>query len=302
MHLSELQQEVSEEFLISLYREVSDPYVVAYFAVDGEPETKARARWNTAKGGRPFTPKQTKQAEERIGWLFRRSAGSFIPDRVSGFGVFASFVAKLNQRRDVDNMLKLVMDALNGLAWVDDSQVTEISAKKRQSSGCDPRTYVVIYRTLSNPHPQASCQGCGRLFDVYPSTKGRKFCSRTCSDQGRRTGDEVVCLHCERAFYRPANKRDVGVVHCSKECRAASAQHRTTKSCVQCGELYSRPQSVAARGGSLCSDDCRVVWAAAHPTQASSGGTCRVCGGKTSHREYSRCGACKAAGLTENGR
>lgn len=36
-------------------------------------------------------------------------------------------------RPDVDNYVKLVKDALNGYLWLDDSQVTDIIARKRYS-------------------------------------------------------------------------------------------------------------------------------------------------------------------------
>jgi len=47
------------------------------------------------------------------------------------------------QKPDLDNCIKSVMDALNQLAWSDDSTVVRISASKHWTSGC-PRAEVTI--------------------------------------------------------------------------------------------------------------------------------------------------------------
>lgn len=45
---------------------------------------------------------------------------------------------------DVDNLAKAVLDALNGLLYVDDKQVVELRSRKRY--GLEPRTEVRLYR------------------------------------------------------------------------------------------------------------------------------------------------------------
>lgn len=131
---------------LALHRETHDPLVVAHFTIDGEPESKLRARWDPRRGGRPTTPKRTKEAERTIAWLFRQAAGPFRLDKTSRFGVFAVFVCHPSRPRDGDNMLKLVLDALTGLCWVDDTQVDEQSTKTVYAhSGL--RTELVVYRT-----------------------------------------------------------------------------------------------------------------------------------------------------------
>lgn len=47
------------------------------------------------------------------------------------------------KKPDIDNYIKLVCDALNGIAWEDDNEVAEVYAIKRYSN--NPRTEVSIY-------------------------------------------------------------------------------------------------------------------------------------------------------------
>jgi crossover junction endodeoxyribonuclease RusA len=46
---------------------------------------------------------------------------------------------------DVDNLAKLPLDALTGIAWVDDSQVVKLLVEKRRDED-DPRTEVRVVR------------------------------------------------------------------------------------------------------------------------------------------------------------
>lgn len=111
------------------------------FVVDGKPQGKQRPR--LGKGGRVYTPKATKRYECAIAWaalgVRPRSwslAGRF---RIEVIGYYPDA-----RRRDGDNLLKLAMDALNGVLYNDDSQVIEASVSKaidRQR----PRTEVAVY-------------------------------------------------------------------------------------------------------------------------------------------------------------
>lgn len=147
------QEDASDApLLFSLHRETADPDIVARFTVTGEPGCKARAR-NSGRGGRHYSPASNQVAEEGVGWAFRRAGGGRGgPDGESSFGVYAVFFCRTGRRRDVDNMMKLLLDALNGIAWVDDTQVEEISAKLLRRSA-EPRTVVVIYTITTTSHP-----------------------------------------------------------------------------------------------------------------------------------------------------
>src|SRR3954468_10598750 len=92
----------------------------------------ARARY-ARKGQKvvAYTPKTTTSAERDVAWRYRAAAapGAGRPLERQGFGLACTFYLTTRQRRDVDNMIKLVSDALTGVAWADDSQVTEVSGR-----------------------------------------------------------------------------------------------------------------------------------------------------------------------------
>lgn len=97
---------------------------VLRFTVPGEPLGKSRPR--VTKNG-TFTPKATREAEARV----RAALDAEHPTPllvVEGEALSISLMIYRFERRprDVDNLLKLVMDALNGLAYVDDSQVEDV--------------------------------------------------------------------------------------------------------------------------------------------------------------------------------
>lgn len=53
---------------------------------------------------------------------------------------------------DADNILKLVMDAMNGTVWVDDSQVAEVHVVKwPRRRGIEPHMDIQVYRGWADP-------------------------------------------------------------------------------------------------------------------------------------------------------
>ncbi|MGH7743326.1 MAG: RusA family crossover junction endodeoxyribonuclease [Candidatus Dormibacteria bacterium] len=132
--------------MFELELETLNPEVVASFTIDGEPRSKERPRWNPTRSTQPYTPEKTVKAEKEIGWLFRKAAGPFPVSSTDTFGVFAVFLCGTKRRQDTDNMLKLVLDGLNGVAWKDDMQVTESPARLVRGV-LQARTEVLVYRT-----------------------------------------------------------------------------------------------------------------------------------------------------------
>lgn len=113
--------------------------------LDGEPVAKGRPRFG--KGGKVYTPEATAAAENKLGWEVKRAYPGIEPTGalVSLTVVFrsAGSAAKRNGRADLDNLVKLVKDALNGIAWLDDSQVVHIDATLFRASPT-PGTWLTV--------------------------------------------------------------------------------------------------------------------------------------------------------------
>ncbi|HBH0545707.1 TPA: RusA family crossover junction endodeoxyribonuclease, partial [Clostridioides difficile] len=104
------------------------------FTIDGEPVGKERPRFNLATK-RTYTPNKTKSYEELIKWLYQ----SKVKYRFTGYIKMTIrcyySIAKSNSKKvkeqkrnnvlrpskkpDIDNVIKVVADSLNGIAYKD---------------------------------------------------------------------------------------------------------------------------------------------------------------------------------------
>lgn len=128
--------------------------------VYGDPIPKARPRFGQ---GRAHTTKRTKTQEEKIALVYVGAYGDFCFGEKIPLRLAADFYFKIaksdtktvkagklsgeirpTSRPDADNLLKCVQDALNGVAYHDDSQIVEVAARKWYSDA--PRTEVYIAR------------------------------------------------------------------------------------------------------------------------------------------------------------
>lgn len=92
--------------------------------VPGEPVPKGRPRF---AGGRAYTPARTLEAERCL----RDAVLAVYPRTKPTTGPYelrVDFYIQHRRRRDVDNLAKLVMDALNNVVWADDTQVNHLTA------------------------------------------------------------------------------------------------------------------------------------------------------------------------------
>ena len=103
---------------------------VLSFTVEGKPQGKQRAR--RGRGGRWYTPRETVVYENTISAAASAAMGAAgIGFRYSGpVTVTVSCYFPDARRRDADNVLKCVADALNGFVYVDDSQATTMTVTK----------------------------------------------------------------------------------------------------------------------------------------------------------------------------
>jgi Holliday junction resolvase RusA-like endonuclease len=265
-----------------------DTEVIAHLVVDGEPVSKSRVQWNKK---RAFSPDKTVQAELSIGWAFRRARPGHVLSKTSGFGVVAIFFCGTGQRRDVDNMMKVVLDGLNHVAWPDDSQVTEITGRKTRCPADQARVEIIIYPTRSIPaHATRPCLNCNTPYPYYPShATSRRFCNAQCGREYRKKENTRTCKKCGGDF---TSKPTSPAMFCSRACHESTKN--VTQPCVQCGEAVTRQQCKAERSRAFCSDDCRIGFFRAS-RRAAAKGTCTVCGGPTTKKTYVRCQLCKIA-------
>ena len=125
--------------------------------IPGEPVAKARAR--VTKAGHAYTPKRTVDYERMVQTLFHAEYGS---PKLEGalmlqldlyFGIPKSRSKAVRERMqqglerpckrpDIDNCLKAVSDALNGIAYRDDSQIVGAVVQKFYSD--EPRVEIEI--------------------------------------------------------------------------------------------------------------------------------------------------------------
>lgn len=122
------------------------------FTIPGKPMGKGRPRFT---GGHTYTPKETASYENLVKLTYRggkltgeitAEITAFFPipksatkRRIREMEIFAERPAK---KPDVDNIAKIVLDSLNGLAYDDDSQVVILTVKKLYAN--EPRVFVSL--------------------------------------------------------------------------------------------------------------------------------------------------------------
>ena len=102
---------------------------------------KARPRRNAR--GVWYTPNRTRRYEEKVAWCARSTGLSapltgevkleihlWLPDR---------------RRRDIDNIAKSIADGLNGIAWDDDHQVTQLVVSRAGVDRANPRAEIRLH-------------------------------------------------------------------------------------------------------------------------------------------------------------
>lgn len=220
--------------------------------IEGEPASKSRPRFT--RTGRVYRTKEDVDAELRTAYHVR---SLFKEPWTGNIALGCVFFRPNKQRIDVDNMLKHVCDAANGIAWVDDSQVTAVYGVAELDSSY-PRTILVfaqhrstLLRGTDNVRP---CEHCGKPFPMVGRTT-KRFCGYECSlkAKGYDLSKPIPCKQCGKSFRRTTTKQFL----CSIECRAASRLKvprggGDPSRCADCGKELSH-----RRGGR-----CRECWRA----------------------------------------
>jgi Holliday junction resolvase RusA-like endonuclease len=118
--------------------------LAANLTIPGQPLPKERPRFGKGRG---YTSKATRDAEARVASSFRQQAGvtHAITEPLTGKVKFVTrFYRKNAVEADTDNLYKLVSDALNGIAWIDDKQIKKIRAEQEIDRDY-PRTEIEIW-------------------------------------------------------------------------------------------------------------------------------------------------------------
>lgn len=119
------------------------------FEVKGQPVGKGRPRFVRATG-HTYSPEKTRLYEKSVADAYTKAGGEvldgYITIKISAFYKIPKSVSKERKTQmerelikpivkpDIDNVVKAILDALNGTAYHDDNQVVSVFAKKRYAN------------------------------------------------------------------------------------------------------------------------------------------------------------------------
>lgn len=128
------------------------------FCVSGKPQGKSRPRFSS-RSGAVYTPRKTKAYESRIAIAYHISGGKMFTGKVQ-VRVFAYFKIPdswpkkkkeeaadgriIPGKPDIDNILKVVLDGLNGYAYADDKCVAAVTCSKWYAADGREGIYVFV--------------------------------------------------------------------------------------------------------------------------------------------------------------
>jgi Holliday junction resolvase RusA-like endonuclease len=114
------------------------------FEIDTKPVGKGRPRFT--RNGAVYTPEATAAAEKVVRWNARIAMQGkqptdnpvcvalefhFAPTRSISEKKRAALIGQaMTKKPDIDNLVKLVFDAMNRIVWMDDKQVSSLTTKK----------------------------------------------------------------------------------------------------------------------------------------------------------------------------
>jgi len=125
------------------------------FRVEAQPFGKQRARtfYDKRSGKmRSITPEKTKSFEDLVRWSYTAAGGQYLGDalivlRITAFYAIPKSYTKKDKlaaaehrirpttKPDVDNCAKAILDALNGVCYLDDRQVVDLRVEKYYTGG-----------------------------------------------------------------------------------------------------------------------------------------------------------------------
>jgi crossover junction endodeoxyribonuclease RusA len=149
------------------------------FRVAGEPRTNERARHGA---GRTYTPAKTRLARAEVTQAFQDAAPNWKPwegpvalslDVAHATAEKDRWEGRFCRRKpDLDNVAKLVSDALNGVAYLDDAQIVQMEAVKRYAATSGIEVRLIFSEPVAKPKHgwEKTSEGLWRLWRM-----GRHF-------------------------------------------------------------------------------------------------------------------------------
>ena len=120
-----------------------EEFFVIYFRIPGKAVGKGRPRFT--KNGHTFTPDSTRDYEKLVRLLYQSKCKEEPTDEpvIVNINVYTTPAKSLSKKKkaelmkklpmkkpDLDNVAKIILDALNEVAWVDDTQVVSLSVRR----------------------------------------------------------------------------------------------------------------------------------------------------------------------------
>lgn len=143
------------------------------FEIEGKPVGKGRPRFKRMGNFvQTYTPEKTAEYEKLVRMKFQ-NAGGAITDKPVRVGITAFFAPPKSTKKrdriemlanlilptkkpDCDNIAKIILDALNKIAYKDDAQVVDLSVKKIYSEFAKVSVHIEEIKTGGECHDIAS--------------------------------------------------------------------------------------------------------------------------------------------------
>ncbi len=92
--------------------------------IPGRPVPKGRPRFSK---GHAYTPEKTRMYEELVGWKAKQVIKSPLRKNIA---VYITIYASSKIQGDLDNYAKSILDGMNGVAYIDDKQISYLTIQR----------------------------------------------------------------------------------------------------------------------------------------------------------------------------
>jgi Holliday junction resolvase RusA-like endonuclease len=125
--------------------------IEASFMVEGPPRTWKRAM---SRFGVRFTPPEMREYQAHVLACWQQSRAGQDPwPKEARYELAIAIVPPDRRRADIDNYVKTVCDALNGYAWVDDSQIDRLRVDRLPPD--KPGTCIGVHIRIIEAEPES---------------------------------------------------------------------------------------------------------------------------------------------------